>query len=245
MGLSISITRSSNSSTLSSNVKVKLYSFLSLVIVSGCCCLTNPILFTSTLKPPSLSVCMLKIPCALVKPNCKILSLLSFINTDALATGCLSKVTTVPLQTVCACKETVVNKAVNNTISVLGIFIFYSGYFLGSSSHSYTRSKPNLPKVLTVVVVFRSIEANIASKASSASLKYCFKVIFFDLDEGKGISSVNFSIFSNLNTTLWSLSVASRINPGSPYHFHGPAFIGISGVNQTSKLLPLKVVVAL
>src|SRR5690606_2063597 len=245
MGLSISITRSSNSSTLSSNVKVKLYSFLSLVIVSGCCCFTKPILFTSTLKLPSLSVCMLKIPCALVKPNCKILSLLSFINTEALGIGSFVNESTVPLQKVCACKEIVVNKAIKNTMSVFGIFIFYSSYFLGSSSHSYTRSKPNLPKVLTVVVVFRSFEANIASKASSASLKYCFKVIFFDLDEGKGISSVNFSIFSNLKTTLWSLSVASTINPGSPYHFHGPAFIGISGVNHASKVLPLKVVVAL
>src|SRR5690606_27936985 len=123
-------------------------------------------------------------------------------------TGCLSKVTTVPLQTVCACKEIVVNKAVSNTISDFGIFIFYSSYFLGSSSHSYTRSKPNLPKVLTVVVVFRSFEANIASKASSASLKYCFNVIFFDLDEEQGISAVDFSISSNLDTTLWSLVAA-------------------------------------
>src|SRR5690606_27481693 len=136
--------------------------------------------------------------------------------------------------TVCACKEIVVNKAVSNTISVFGIFIFYSSYFLGSSSHSYTRSKPNLPKTVVVTDILRSlsISAQKASIASSASLKYCFKVIFFDLDEGKGISSVNFSIFSNLNTTLWSLSVASTINPGNPYHFHGPAFIGISGVNH-------------
>src|SRR5690606_6711419 len=248
MGLSISITKSSSSSTLSSNVKVKLYSFLSLVIVSGCCCFTKPILFTSTLKLPSFSVCMLKIPCVLVKPNCKMLSALSFINTDAFATGCLSKVTTVPLQTVCACKEIVVNKAVSNTISVFDIFIFYSSYFLGSSSHSYTRSKPNLPKDLTVVVVPRLLllySASIALSASSSFSKYCFKLILDRFFEGKGISSVNFSIFSNLNTTLWSLSVASTINPGKPYHFHGPAFIGISGVNHASKVLPLKVVVAL
>ena len=116
MGLSISMTRSSSSSTLSSSAKARLYSFLSLETTSGCCCLMNPILLTSTTKLPSVSVWMLKAPCALVKPNCKMWSSVSLINTEALATGAFAAETTVPLQTVCACNATVVKKTINRII---------------------------------------------------------------------------------------------------------------------------------
>src|SRR5690606_35618947 len=131
----------------------------------------------------------------------------------------------------------------------LGIFYYTSlYYFFASSSHSYTRSKPNLPNFVTVTVVPRLsllYDANKASRASSTFLKYCGNVIFVKPFDGKGISSVNFSTFSTLKTTLWSLSVASRINPGKPYHFQGPAFIGILGVNHASNVLLRKAVIAL
>src|SRR5690606_26280141 len=130
----------------------------------------------------------------------------------------------------------------------LGIFYYTSlYYFFASSSHSYKRSNPNLPKTVVVTLKFLSVFI-LAIKASSASLpfiKYCCNVIFVKPFDGKGISSVNFSTFSTLKTTLWSLSVASRINPGKPYHFQGPAFIGILGVNHASNVLLRKAVIAL